>query len=317
MRSETTFWSVSDFKPLSGSSYLPKDWFDYGMQAGLVLGCGAQPFGSAGRGSDWWVWAEAGRGPGGDSALTGLEEEIRLVPVVRWGRWGPPVLPLLPWGTMLLMLLMLRFGFGGLAALCVMPARPVPLHLLLLLLQVARLPVGAAPLHPVLVSNVPGLGVSWLAQGSLRAGLTILCPSCVLRRMMMRKRRMSAGAPMPTGIHVRGPAAEHRGSEQGGGGVAFGERRAHASASPPWQSRCWRMRRAETERKSRCPLFNPSPAGRRAARWRWSSSWGWSAAWCGSRRSASSHRGVGGEWGGSANFGPQLHWAAGCRTKVH
>lgn len=146
-------------------TYLPKDWFHNGMKTGVIFrpGC-AQSFGYAsGCGLDRcagrrWVRAETGGWPGDDS-LPVLEEESRVVLLfwIRWSWRGPLVLP----GAALVMrcrrhltsrgVVVMMFGPGGLAALFLIPARPVPRILLCVtIIHEARLPVRVAFLHPVI-----------------------------------------------------------------------------------------------------------------------------------------------------------------------
>lgn len=106
------------------------------------------------------------------------------------------------------------FGFGGLAALLLMPARLVP-HVLLsvTVIHEVRLPVRVALLHPGMLTYMSRVGVSRLAERSPRTGLTVLRPGCTITASSSGGLMMvSAVAPVTvrTMIRVRGPAAEPR-----------------------------------------------------------------------------------------------------------
>ena len=250
---------------------MPEDWLDYGMETGVVLGRGcAQPLGfvagcrlrrGAGRRR---VGAEAGERPADDS-LPGLEEEIRVVRLfgIRRGRRGPPVRP----GAALVMrcrrrltsggvvVVMGVLGPGGLAALLLVPARPVP-HVLLGVVQVTRLPVSlVAPLRAG-VTVIPRVRVSRLAGGSPRARLALLRPARVLAASSsggLMLGMLSAVAPVVSwsAAGVCGPAVEPRWSQQGGGGLAFGQRGAHRPLSLAWRAKWWSCWRLEVEQRKK------------------------------------------------------------------
>lgn len=112
------------------------------------------------------------------------------------------------------------FGSGGLAALLLMPARPVS-HVLLSVAVVRQvgLPVSVlAFLRPVMIGNISGVAVSRLAERSPRARLTVLRPAaCILAAsssggmmLMLMLMMVRAVTPVTVGtvIRVRGPAVE-------------------------------------------------------------------------------------------------------------
>lgn len=88
------------------------------------------------------------------------------------------------------------FGHGGLAALFLMPTRPVS-HVLLsvTVIQEARLPVRVAFLHAV-ITYISRVGMSWLAEGSPRARLALLRPSCIIAASSSGRMMVSAVAPV-------------------------------------------------------------------------------------------------------------------------
>lgn len=209
-------------------TYVPKHWLHYGMKAGVIFRRGyAQPFGcAAGCGLDRcagrrWVRAETGGRPGNDS-LPGLEEESRVIRLfwIRWSRWGPPVLP----GAALVLrcrrrltsrgvvLMMGVLGPGGLAALFLMPTRPVPRILLsVTVIKVARVMVRVAFLHAV-ITYISRVCMSWLAEGSPRARLAVLSPGSIIAASSSGGMMVSAVAPViaRSVTRVPGPAVEPR-----------------------------------------------------------------------------------------------------------
>lgn len=185
---------------------------------GFVAGCGLRR--GAGRGR---VGAEAGERTADDS-LPGLEEEIRVVRLfgIRWGWRGPPVLPgaalvvrcrrrLTSRGVVVVMGVL---GPGGLAALLLMPTRPVP-HVLLGVIQVTRMPVRVLASRRAVLTLIPRVRVSRLAEGSPRARLALLRPACILAASSsggLMLRMLSAVAPVVSwsATGVCGPAVEPR-----------------------------------------------------------------------------------------------------------
>ena len=215
------------------------------METGVVFRRGpAQSLGCAApRGPDRCtggrcVRAEAG-GRAGDHSLPWLEEEICVVRVL-WVRrsWrGPPALVMRCRRRLTSRGVVLRmgvFGPGGVAALLLVSARPVPRILLRgTILHQAGLPVRVALLHPVVIVS-SGVGVSWPAERSAGARLAVLRPARVVPASSsggMRMVRAVTPVPVRTVIRVRGPAVEPRRPEQRSSGLAFWERGAHRSLS--------------------------------------------------------------------------------------
>ena len=191
------------------------------------LGCAAGLRRCSGR---RWVGAEAGGRPG-DHPLSGLEEEIRIVLSfwVRRNRRGPPVLR----GAVLELrcgrrltsggVVRMMPGPGGLAALFLEPARPVPRFLLSVpFILEARLPVRVALLPPVVSSTSRHLCVSRLAERSPRT-LAVLGPGSILSPGGVVLDALLA----PVILRTRFTVVPPRGFQQGSSGLAFGERRTH------------------------------------------------------------------------------------------
>lgn len=232
-------------------THLSKDRLDDGMEVGIALGGGdAQPLAGAAR-CRWLLWraaarrlgAEAGRRAGDDS-LPGLEEERRLVSLPRgappvpslvvavvvvmvcsWRRLAPGggVVLLAAVTVVVVLVLVGMFGPGGLAALLVVPTRPLCRILLRVIALV--LPVGVTFLQPVVTTS--RVSVPWLAEGSLRACLALFRPARIIAassRGGMMLMLLRAVAPV---IARTSLSAEPRRSEQGGGGVALGQSGAH------------------------------------------------------------------------------------------
>lgn len=116
------------------------------------------------------------------------------------------------------------FGSGGLAALLLEPARPVP-HILLRVVQVTLLPLGETSLRAVLIAGISRVPVSGLAQGSPRTGLALIRPGWIVSASSSGGMMVRAVAPV-RGIRVRRPAV---GSQQGSGGLTFRNGGAHYS----------------------------------------------------------------------------------------
>lgn len=104
------------------------------------------------------------------------------------------------------------FGPGGLAALFLMPARPVSCVLLCvtIILRVRR-PVRVACLHPV-ITYISRVGMSWLAERSPRTRLAVLRPHCIIAASSSGGGTVNAVAPVIvwTVTRVPGPAVEPR-----------------------------------------------------------------------------------------------------------
>lgn len=125
------------------------------------------------------------------------------------------------------------FGPGGLAALFLMQTRPVSRFLLrVTVILGARLSVLRGALLPPVIARTSRVGASRLAERSPRARLAVLRPACIIAASSSGGMLMSPVAPViawtATGVHR--PAAGPRGSQQRGGGLAFGELRAHRFA---------------------------------------------------------------------------------------